>query len=318
MVIILKRTDLFINLSFIILMGIHKHTTRSKKILGSYPYFTVMFSITMAIFVIGLFGLILTHAQKLSFVVKENIELNVFLSDDISDSTKNNIQNLISVRSYVLQKENKPQIIYISKDDAKKKFIETYGEDFSKVLDDNPLYASFTVKIKPEYSDSLNMRKISDQLTQIGGVKEVYYQEALINKINKNIRSVSLILAAFAVILILASVLLINNTIKLALYSQRFLIRSMQLVGATKWFIQKPFLWRALLQGIISALIATSLLMGLLHVAYSEVRELAELRENEKIMMIFGGLILVGASIGFLSSFRAVNKYLTMSLDELY
>ncbi|HSZ24114.1 MAG TPA: permease-like cell division protein FtsX [Cytophagaceae bacterium] len=291
---------------------------RNKKTLGSYPYFTVMFSITLSMIVIGLLGLILSHAQKLSFLVKESIEVNVFLKNEISDSVRLALQNTLSHRSYVLNKNNEPQIFYISKEDARKNFTDTYGEDFTKVLDENPLYASYSVKIKTEFSDSLNMKKIAEQITNMSGVKEVYYQEALINKINKNIKIASTILAILGFILLVASVLLINNTIKLALYSQRFLIRSMQLVGATRWFIQGPFLWRSLLQGMISGLIAAATLFGLMHLAYNEMKELTELRQEQMMYVLYGGLVVLGSLIGFFSSFRAINTYLSMSLDELY
>ncbi|HVD99376.1 MAG TPA: ABC transporter permease [Cytophagaceae bacterium] len=291
---------------------------RQKKTLGSYPYFTVMFSITLSMIVIGVLGLILIHAQKLSSLVKESIEVNVFLKNETSDSLRTALQNTISRRSYVLYKNNQPQLVYISKEEAQKKFIQTYGEDFTKVLNENPLYASFSVKIRSEYSDSLNMKKISEQLTAMPGVKEVYYQEALLNKINKNIKTVSTVLAAMSMILLLASVLLINNTIKLALYSQRFLIRSMQLVGATRWFIQGPFLWRSLLQGMISGGIAAVLLYAMMHFAYDEMKELNDLRQDQTTYLLYAGLLLLGSLIGFLSSFRAVSRYLKMSLDELY
>jgi cell division transport system permease protein len=299
-------------------MGSAKKPYRNKKTLGSYPYFTVMFSITLSMIVIGLLGLILSHAQKLGDLVKESIEVNVFLKNETNDSLRDVLQTTLSRRNYVLKKNNQAQIVYISKEEARKKFAETYGEDFTQVLDESPLFASYSVKVKPEYSDSLQMKQIAEQITAMEGVKEVYYQEALINKINKNIKTVSLVLAVLGFILLFASVLLINNTIKLALYSQRFLIRSMQLVGATRWFIQRPFLIRMFVQGMLSGLIAAGLLYGLMHFAYGELKELNELRQDDLVYMIYGGLVLLGAFIGFLSSFRAVSTYLRMSLDELY
>ncbi|HWZ21425.1 MAG TPA: permease-like cell division protein FtsX [Cytophagaceae bacterium] len=299
-------------------MGSAKKLYRNKKTLGSYPSFTVMFSITLSMIVIGLLGLILSHAQKLSNLVKESIEVNIFLKNETNDSLRNVLQATLSRRNYVLQKGNQAQITYVSKEEARKKFSDTYGEDFTKVLEENPLYASYSVKIRPEYSDSLNMKKIAEQITAMDGVREVYYQEALINKINKNIKTVSAVLAVFGFILLFASVVLINNTIKLALYSQRFLIRSMQLVGATKWFIQRPFLLRTLVQGMISGMIASGLLYALMHFAYGELKELNELRQDDQLVFVYGGLVVLGALIGFMSSFRAVNTYLKMSLDELY
>jgi cell division transport system permease protein len=289
-----------------------------KKRLGSYPNFMVMFSITMSITVLGMFALILTHAGRFSILVKENIEMNVYLNDSISDSLRTELESTLLRRKYTQSKEGKAQIRYISKEEAKKMFIESHGEDFSRILDESPLPASYILKINPEYSDSTHMRLIAMQIEQMPGVREVYYQEALINKINNNIRTVSIVLAVSAFLLICVSVLLINNTIRLAFYSQRFLIRSMQLVGATKWFIQRPFMARALIQGTVSGLIAVALLSGLLYFAYSELKELSELRQTEYIAIVFISLILLGATIGFFSSYRAVNKYLNMSLDELY
>ncbi|MCS6824767.1 MAG: ABC transporter permease [Cytophagaceae bacterium] len=291
---------------------------RHKKTLGSYPSLMVMFSITMSLTVLGLFALILIHAGSFSRLIKENIEMNVYLNENISDSLRMEIESTLMRKRYTQSPEGKTQIRYISKEEANKIFVETYGEDFTKILSDSPLPASYVLKIHPEYSDSVNMRQIAAQIAQLPGVREVDYQEDLINKINNNIRTAGLILAVSAVVLIFVSVLLINNTIRLAFYSQRFLIRSMQLVGATRWFIQKPFLSRALIQGALSGIVSVLLLSGMLYIAYSELRELAELRQTEYIASVFASLIVLGGAIGFLSSYRAVHKYLNMSLDELY
>jgi cell division transport system permease protein len=292
--------------------------SRNKKTLGSYPFFSVMISLTLAMFAMGLFALLLVHAQQLTKNVRETIEMEVFLKKETSDSMQTSIGDIIGVRPFVLQKNGTPQMEFVSREDAKKQFIETYGEDFTKVLDENPLYASYRIRIRPELSDSLNLRSISQQLSRIEGVKEVYYQEALINKVNRNIKTVSVVIAVGAIILIFASVLLINNTIRLAIYSQRFLVRSMQLVGATSWFIQKPFLLRALLQGLFSGIISVVMLIGVLKLAYQEIPQLASLTDLQLLVMIFVALVLFGAVLGFFSSYRAIRKYLNMSLDELY
>jgi cell division transport system permease protein len=291
---------------------------RNKKILGSYPVFTVMMSFTLAMFAMGLFALLMWHAQLLTQNVRETIEMEVFLKKETTDSIQDGILDIITARNFVLKKNGDAQIRYISREEAKQNFIKTYGEDFTTVLEENPLYASFKVKIKPEFSDSISLRSISQQLSRIEGVKEVYYQEALINKVNRNIKKISVIIAVGAIILLFASMLLINNTIRLAIYSQRFLVRSMQLVGATSWFIQKPFLIRALLQGFMSGVIAVLLLAAILKVAYTELPQLAQLANHKVNILIFVSLLLVGSILGFLSSYRAIRKYLNMSLDELY
>jgi len=283
-----------------------------KKKVGNYPYFTVMFSITLSLFVVGLFALIFLHAHKLSQIVKENIEVNVILNSSITPAGIETVQEVISSQPYLAG------IKFISKDEAKQIFIKEYGEDFTKALSDNPLYASFVIRVNPAFSDSSNLKTITKQLQQVDGVKEVYYREDIINKVNENIKTLSFIFIGFSLILILTSVLLINNTIKLAFYSQRFLIRSMQLVGATKGFIQRPFLWHAIVQGFFSGIIASVFLSGLMYYAYGEIKELRLLKEYDSILIVLGSLLILGIVIGFLSSYRAVNRYLKMSLDELY
>lgn len=291
---------------------------KSKKKLGSYPYFTVMLSITLALFVIGLFALIFAHTRKLTQIAQENIEMNVILEKSIQENQRISLQRIISSQPYLLKLDQKPQIEYISQEEAKQKFIQTHGQDFTKVLPDNPLHASYVIKIHPEYSDSSSMKAIAGQIQSLDGVKEVYYLQDMITKVNHNIRIISLVLGGFALILLFATTLLINNTIKLALYSQRFLIRSMQLVGATKAFIQKPFILRAILQGFLSGAIASALLLILLNYAYAQIEYLKDLQEEQTIYLILASLLALGAVIGLFSSWRAVTKYLKMSLDELY
>lgn len=291
---------------------------RKKKTLGSYPYASVVFSITLALFVIGLFGLLLLHTNKLTELIKENIELQVFLNKDISDNQRIQIQKTLSSKDYAAKKNEEIQISFISKDEAAKKFIKETGEDFSSFLGDNPLRDAYILKISPEFHDNEKLKAIKNDLEQFNGIFEVVYVESLVDSINKNLTQISLFLIGFASILLLAVVMLINNTIKLALFSQRFLIRSMQLVGAKAQFIQKPFLVRALLYGILAGAIASGALYGLMNFANTKIEDLATLQEGNKIIILFGVLLLLGAIIGFSSTYRAINKYLKMSLDELY
>jgi cell division transport system permease protein len=174
------------------------------------------------------------------------------------------------------------------------------------------------IRINAESSTSAQLKGIKNDIEGIEGVYEVQYVESLIESINSNIQKISMLLLGFAGILVLVVIILINNTVKLALYSQRFLIRSMQLVGATSFFIQRPFLNRAAFQGIISGIIASALLFGLMQYAYHEITELSLLKDEEQMYMLMIALIVLGSVIGFLSSYRAVRKYLRLSLDELY
>ncbi|UII20968.1 cell division protein FtsX [Fulvivirga ligni] len=292
--------------------------SKKKKKLGSYPYTSVVFSITLALLVIGLFGLLILHTNRLSELIKDNIELQVYLDKDITDNQRIQIQKTLSSKDYASEKDDEVQISFVSKEEAAEDFIKETGEDFSDFLGENPLRDAYSLKISPEYQNSQKLDSIQQDIEAINGVFEVEYQKNVVDSINENITTISLLLVGFAVILLLVVIILINNTIKLALFSQRFLIRSMQLVGAKASFIQKPFLGRATMHGLISGIVASASLYALMQYAYSEFPQLENLYEPEKILILFATLLFAGAVIGFFSTLRAVKKYLRMSLDELY
>ncbi|WP_026464801.1 cell division protein FtsX [Adhaeribacter aquaticus] len=289
-----------------------------KKKLGNYPHTMVIFSITLSLFVIGLFGILLIHAGKLSKIIKESIEVQVYLDRDLTQPQLAALKKTLSKKEYIAYKEKEAQVRFFSKEEGAKEFIKESGEDFLTFLGENPLRDAYILKINPDFSESNQLKEIKSDLENIPGVFEVQYVESLITSINKNLQKLSIILISFAGILVLVVIILINNTLKLALFSQRFLIRSMQLVGATSYFIQRPFLNRATFQGIISGILASLLLMGLLKYAYYQLNELYVLRDELQIVILFGCLIALGCILGFFSSYRAVKKYLGMSLDELY
>lgn len=289
-----------------------------KKKLGQYPHLMVVFSITLALFVIGLFGLLLIHAGKLSEKVKESMEMQVYLDRDLPEVQLVRLQKTIAAKEYVAYKNDTAQVTFISKEEGAKAFLDETGEDFMEFLGENPLRDAYVLKVDADHTSSAMLKSIKLDLEEMDGVYEVQYVESLIESINDNIRKISMILLGFAAILVFVVIILINNTIKLALYSQRFLIRSMQLVGATSFFIQRPFLNRAAWQGVISGLLASVLLFALMQYAYTEITELQLLRNDEQTYILMGALVAIGLVIGFMSSYRAVRKYLRMSLDELY
>lgn len=292
--------------------------TRKKKKLGSYPYASVIFSITLALFVIGLFGLLLLHTNKLTEIIRENIEIQVYLQKNIPDNQRIQIQKTLSSKDYAAEKNDEVQISFISKEEAAKEFIEETGEDFTAFLGENPLRDAYILRIAPEYHDAAKLRGIKEEIEKINGVFEVVYVESLVESINENMTKIGIFLLGFAAFLLIAVVILINNTIKLALFSQRFLIRSMQLVGAKASFIQKPFLLRASIHGLLAGMMASGLLYLLMNFANKRIEDLAALQETDKILILFASLLIIGAFIGFSSTFRAINKYLKLSLDELY
>jgi cell division transport system permease protein len=289
-----------------------------KKKLGSYPTLLVVFSITLALTVIGLFGLLLLHAHKLSEKVRENLEVQVYLERNLPETELLRLRQDLEHLPYVAERDGRPQVRFVSKDEGARELLAKTGEDFRTFLDDNPLRDTYVLNIRPEYTDTTHLRLLSRSLGAQRGVFEVQYPRDLFVSINQNMTRVSLVLLGFAVVLVIVVVILINNTIKLAMFSQRLLIRSMQLVGATRFFIQRPFLRRATWQGLASGVLAALLLLAVLQYAYYEVTQLRLLRDDYLIGLLLLAVVGLGTVIGFFSSYWAVNKYLNVSLDELY
>jgi cell division transport system permease protein len=292
--------------------------TRKKRKLGSYPFVSVTFSITLALFVIGLFGLMALHANKLTKLIQENIEIQVFLNKQIGTGEITRINKTIGSKSYVLKEDNQPKIRLVTKEQAAEQFISDTGEDFTEFLGENPLRDVLLVNIDPVYQATDSLKMVKAELERMGGVYEVAYVESLVESINDNLTKIGIILLGFFIILLVVVVILINNTIKLALFSQRFLIRSMQLVGATSSFIRRPFLSRSVLYGFIAGTISSLLLFGILYYANLRIEDLSQLQDSQSLTILFGALVVLGMLVGYFSTFRAVRKYLKMSLDELY
>lgn len=264
-------------------------------------------------------GLLILHSKKLTHIIKENVEMQIYLNKEVSNSQKTQLRYSLQQSDFVSKDASgTSQVFFISKDEAAKTFIAETGEDFANFLGENPLRDVFTIKISENYQTEAQMDSIKNKLTALPGVFEVEYVGNLIESINKNITNISLVLGAFASLLIFVVVILINNTIKLALFTQRFLIRSMQLVGATNGFIRKPFLLRSFGHGIISGVLASAALMGVSEYAYRRIDDLILLKDVNQLYLLFGLLLLLGGILGFFSTLRSVNKYLTLSLDELY
>ena len=289
------------------------------KKLGSTPNAMVIISLTIALFLIGLCGLLTLNARKLAEYLKQNVEVQVYLDNDLSTSKLDSIFKMIATRDFVLKNDNSPQINFISKEVAAKQFIKESGEDYRKLLgNNNPLFNSYSVKIKEEFFTEINLKAIKTDLEKLPGVHEVAYVENVVDEINKNISKIYLILSVFVVLLLIIIMVMVNNTIKLSLYSQRFLIRSMQLVGATNTFIRKPFVIKGGLQGLISGLVACTLLMILQQFAVQQVEGLSVLQEPSKLIILLIVLLIIGTLVGILSTFQSVERYLKLSLDELY
>jgi cell division transport system permease protein len=267
---------------------------------------------------IGLFALLALNAHRLTEALRQKIEVQLFLERDLSDADRQALAELLAQKPYTDRDGSEARLRYLSRDQAAKAMIEETGEDFVAFLGENPLRDSYILHLQPAYSSREQLMQIKDELETLPQVYEVVYGERLIEEINTNITKIGFVLVVFAGIFLVTVFILINNAIKLALFSQRFLIRSMQLVGATPLFIKKPFLLRASVQGVVSGLIASLFLSLLLWFFMNQIRELREIQDYLATLVIFVSLMLLGAGIGSLSAYMAVSRYLKMRLDELY
>jgi cell division transport system permease protein len=291
---------------------------KAKKQLGYFKFGSVLFSTTLSLFIVGLFGIILIQASSLTKMIRENIEIQVFLDKGLSQKQLTDIRKNLSERPFVLHTEDSVYLRFISDKEAAETFIENTGEDFTKFLEDNPLRDSYVFSVSEEFQSSEQLALIAKELETQPGVFEISYMTDLVDSINKNLFKVSLIMGGFILILIVTVIMLINNTIRLALFSQRFLIRSMQLVGATRGFIRKPFLVRAFFFGVLAGVLASAILFALLEYTKGNIEGFASLQNTELMLLLFAGLIISGGCLSGISTLRSVNKYLNMSLDELY
>ena len=275
-------------------------------------YVSTVISIALVLLMTGLLGLILVHAKNLSRYVKENIVLNVIVNDNVNEGDVLSLQKDLEKDPYVLRSE------YVSKELAAKNLREDLGEDFVEYLGRNPLLPSIDVYMKEQYANSDSIQTFINKIGKNSRIKEVVYQESLIDMVNKNIRVISFVILAFTVILLIIAIALINNTIGLAIYSQRFLIKSMQLIGATKGFIRRPYILYGIAHGLIGALIAILLLILTLQFAQKQVPELVFLRDWFEFAMIFAIVLGLGILISGASTYFAVTKYLRAKSASLY
>ncbi|MCX2575773.1 cell division protein FtsX [Pedobacter sandarakinus] len=275
-------------------------------------YISTIISIALVLLMLGLLGLVLVHAKNLSNYVKENIVLNIIVDEGAKETDILAFQKELNANPKVKQTQ------YVNKELAARNLTQDLGEDFVNFLGYNPLTSTFDVYLKAAYANNKSIDELKINIAKNPVVKEVVYQSSLIDMVNKNINTIGLIILAFAMLLLIISIALINNTIRLAIYSQRFLIKSMQLVGATKNFIRRPFLLFAALHGLIAAFIAIIILLATLIYARKEVPEIIILNNYKEFGFVFVGLVIIGIFITGISTWFAVSRYLRLKSYNLY
>lgn len=275
-------------------------------------YVTLVVSISLVLFLLGILGIILINARELSDYFRESLSFSVMLDDAAREADIRMLQKDLDAKAYV--KSTK----YVSKDEAAAKMKEELGEDFISFLGDNPLPPSIDVYLVSNYTRPDSVAKIEKYIYLYPFVKDVVVPESLLVLINENVQKISIFLLVISAFLFLIALTIINNTIRLSVYSKRFLIRTMQLVGATRSFIRKPFILQAALHGFIAALVAMVLLLGLLYLIEKEFFMMFTF-ENTNLLLLLGAVIIMtGIFINIISTWFSVNRFLSISEDKLY
>lgn len=276
-------------------------------------YITSVISITLVLFLLGFFGLIVLHAKKISTHVKENIQVTVFMKRNANEA------DILRMKKTLDASDGIKSTKYISSLQAAETFQKEIGEDFLEFLDgENPIHASLQVFLNEDYANVDSLTSISNRISAEESVEEVQFHKDYVQTINDNIAKLSIFFLVFSSLLLLIAIILINNTIRLSIFAHRFIIRTMNLIGATQGFIRKPFIFRGVIQGIISALLSIGLLIAVLFKLSTYAPDLINLTNLDLYLMLFGCVLLVGIIISWWSTFFAVRKYLRMKLDNLY
>jgi cell division transport system permease protein len=282
----------------------------NRKLRSSYA--SAIISVALVLFMLGLLGLLVLDAKKISDYVREHVQLTVYLNENLPQADIDRFTREILVQKYARE------VRYISKEAAMDSLKKDLGESAVSMLDVNPLPATIDVNVKANYAHPDSLRIIKEELSTNKMVRDVIYQQTEIKSLNENFRTLALVILVFCGLLLFIAIVLINNTIRLALYSKRFLIKSMQLVGATKGFIRKPFLRRSLAHGIYAGIICLLLLSGIIYLIERQFPELNQLADFKILGILCGGILLFGMVLSGISTFFAVNRYLRLHVDELY
>ena len=286
------------------------NTSLNRRILSSSA--SVVISLSLVLFVIGLLGLVLINAQRLSNYVKENIGFTIMLKEGVNEMEIINFQKILDAADFAKSST------FVSKEQATKDLQNDLGEDFVSFLGYSPLLASVDVKLNASYANTDSLAAIKAELNDYPVVHTIFYQENLIDKLNSNVNRLSFFLLSFCLLLFVIAFALINNTIRLSVYSKRFLIRTMRLVGATNSFIQKPFLVKGIYQGIYSSIFAIFMLIGSIQLIQSETASMLNITDLKIIGFIFILIFIFGFFLSWISTFFAVRKFIKQNESELY
>ncbi len=283
---------------------------QKRRLISSY--FSVVISISLVLFLLGLLGLLVLNTKKVADHFKEQIALTVYIKDTAKEVEIEQLKKSLALAEYTKSS------VYVSKEDAAAEHSKEIGEDFMEFLGYNPLQNSIDIHMKADYVSSDQIDKIAEDLNSKNYVDEVVYDKPLIALLNDNVKKISFWILVVSGIFTFIAVLLINSSIRLAVYSKRFIIKTMQMVGATKSFIRRPFIWQSVKLGIIGAIMALIGMAAVLYYLNNSFPELELLSDKKILIALFLGIFLMGGLISWLSTFFATSRFLNLKTDELY
>ena len=283
---------------------------QKRRLISSY--FSVILSVFLVLFLVGILGLFVLNSKKLSDDFKEQIAMTVFFKSEANDSVLKAFEVELKTAKFVKSS------VFVSKEDAAKVHTEIIGEDFMTFLGANPLQNSFDIHLKADFIDAKNIRRIENKLRENRMVSDIVYDKQLVNLVNDNIKQVSFWILIISGFLTLIAVLLINSSMRLSIHSNRFIIKTMQMVGATKSFIRKPFIWKSIKLGMIGSALAVLALIGTLIYLNTSFPNLGILDDQLLIALVLLGVVAVGILITWISTYFATQRFLNLRTDDLY
>lgn len=289
-----------------------ENTSTRRRLRGSY--LISLMSIMLVLFVLGLFSSLVLFANNISDYIRENIGFEIVMKKGVKEADIIDFQHILDKKKYVKSTE------YISQAEATRRLTEDLGEDILQWLGDveNPLLPSIDVRFQSEYANNDSIAKIEQWVLKNKNVKEVYFQKSLIHSINRNVNKIALVLLLIGLALLIMAVTLISHTVRLSVYAKRFVVRSMQLVGATEGFIMKPFIKYFVIQGVIGAALSLVLLTVFISMAMRSVPELGMITGLGSFVTIYLSVLVLGVIFTTLSTYFSMRKYLRADIDDLY
>ncbi len=291
-------------------MAKNEETLNKRRVRNSY--ITSVISTTLVLFMLGVLAIFILYAKKLSIYVRENIGFSVVIKEDVKEADIMMLKKSLDTKIFTKTTE------YITKEKAAEVLSKELGEDFLGFLGYNPLLSSIDLRLNADYANNDSLVVIENKLMKNPNVKEVFYQKSLVHLVNENVKKISLIILGFSIVLLLIAIALINNTIRLTVHARRFIIKTMQLVGATSYFIRKPIIILGIIQGIISSAISIVLLFLIIYLLSFQLPELINIRDVDIYLLVFAIVIILGFMISWICTFFAVRKYLNIKTDKLY